>query len=451
MPRILPRLLKLPLSGNFPFPSKTPEAPRKPVTSLHSFLPADYSRSVLLSPGNVITNSQDYVHHKATAPVPRARRRRIHSRKADVNGDTPREMSAQERVWWSSPYLRMLASPLRRCFLTERYLPSDFMIRLAAFHVPQRLQQKRKGATQMLFPDGLQHPKFKKSRAGHGTYIMCWREALTILERPKLHLLAKHLEALYRTRTGPAPSRPAVLRRLTRAEWSKLRTTGILPFPGALAVLVVPPVNRDPATKERPPKCNRNPRSVPPPPLSVLHPTRVRGAAPATDISYIEPLSDAEFWKRTREERAAAEQPAASIIQTLSKNFADGTEENVESETRVQPHAEERVPLYNGVALFPGRVQRARLHTLLTRILGVEGRSRFSAATRHMQEEEGEEDGGPGTKTKRARGKGDNKGSHAFLVCASDEVDVAALGIALWRIRMWEGGGWRMRVPVRSG
>ncbi|KAJ6516073.1 hypothetical protein C8R45DRAFT_1087196 [Mycena sanguinolenta] len=480
MPRILPRLLKLPLSGNFPFPSRKPiKSLQKPVPPLPSVLPEDYSRSVLLSPGNVITNSHDYVHHKATAPVPRARRRRV-LQKVDTSndGERRREMSAQERVWWSSPYLRMLASPMRQCYLTERYLPSDFLIRLTAMRVPLHLQNKRKNATQILFPDGLQHPKFKMRRAGHGIYIMCWREGLHILNRPirfkrlgaappprlgeyithllrlrilqELHLLAKHLEALYLTRTSPAASRPPILRRLARAEWGRLRTTDALPYPGAIAVLVVPPVNRDPTTKQRPPTAgamsDRPPvadsASSPPkratPPLSVLHPTRVRDTRPLTTISEMKPLSDAKFWEETRQKRAAANETHSSVSTIFGSPTSEDSPVHKANEQgpRVPPHAEEKVPLYNGVALFPGRVQRAQLHTLLTRILGVESRWRFSAAAVGPKE-----DG----KTQTATGKGDSKGSHAFLVCASDEVDVAGLGIALWRLRMWEGGGWRMR------
>ncbi|KAJ6539201.1 hypothetical protein B0H19DRAFT_1177675 [Mycena capillaripes] len=470
MPRILPRLVKLPLSGNYPFPNTKPaKPPRKPVPPLHSVLLADHPRSVLLTPGNIITSSHDYVHHKAGAPVPAHRvPRRTALRKPDSTSDDRREMSAQEHAWFSSPYLRMLASPVRQCYLTHRYLPMDFMIRLAAMRVPVHLQQIRKGASKVLFPDGLQHPQFKRRKAGRGTYIMCWRESLTILSRPmkfknlgasprprlaehiahllrlralqELLLLAKHLEAIYRTRTGPAPARPPVLRRLTRAEWAQLRTTGVLPYPGALAVLVVPPVNKDPTTKQRPAAAgamsDRPPAAEPPrsptrvaPPLSVLHPTRTP-PPPSSVVSHVG-LSTSEFWERTRRDRAAASAPATTLIQNLVPS-ENTTQVN---EVRVPPHAEERVPLYNGVVLFPRRVQRARLHALLTRILGVEGAWRFSAAAGSGSE------AGDGV----AARKGDNKASHAFLVCASDEVDVAALGIALWRIRMWEGGGWRVR------
>jgi hypothetical protein len=61
------------------------------------------------------------------------------------------------------------------------------MIRLSAMRVPLHLQRIRKKSSQVLFPDGLQHPKFKPRKSGHGKYIMCWRAALTILERPSAH------------------------------------------------------------------------------------------------------------------------------------------------------------------------------------------------------------------------------------------------------------------------
>ena len=44
------------------------------------------------------------------------------------------------------------------------------------------------------------------------------------------------------------------------------------------------------------------------------------------------------------------------------------------------------------------------------------------------------------------RSLGDQKASHAFLLCSDAETcrraDAAATAIALWRVRMWEGSGW---------
>ncbi|KAJ7086742.1 hypothetical protein C8R44DRAFT_991583 [Mycena epipterygia] len=501
MPRILPRLIKLPLSGQYPlsFPRAARVSQRKPVPPLPSVLAADYPRSVLLSPGNIITSSHDYVHHKSKPPVHRLRRQRV-PQKPSLKGHEPlREMSPQERIWWSSPYLRILASPLRLCFATEpqRYLPAglsfsnppvagfltyfqDFMVRLAPMRVPA-LRGKSNEDPTFLFPDGLQHPKFKPRKIGRGTYVLCWREALDrLLSRGRikragspaprlaeqiahllrlrvlqeLQLLAEQLEALYRTRSGPAPARAPVIRRLTRVEWGSLRTTGVIPHPGAIAVLIVPPVNRDPTTKQRPPAADAmsdgppvdpsQPRPETPkrevPPPCVLHPTHAPRAV--TPIAEHEELPAAAYWEQVRRTRAAKDVSVSlrSLIPLpdMSEEPEKKEEDASEPGLGVAPHAEERVPLYNGAALFPGRVQRARLHALLTRILSVEGAWRFSAGARSRETTESKSNG----KNQR---KGDNKGSHAFLVCGSDEVDVGALGVALWRVRMWEGGGWDSR------
>ncbi|KAJ7095241.1 hypothetical protein B0H15DRAFT_828654 [Mycena belliarum] len=475
MPRILPRLIKLPLSGLYASPSRPvpPRSLRKPVLPLPSVLAADYPRSVLLSPANIITNSHDYVHHKSMPPVHRLRRRRVSYDRPELNQyDATRAMSAQERIWWSSPYLRMLASPIRKCSLTERYLPADFMIRLTPMQVPRAFQQPK--FPLMLLPD----LQIKRRKAGRGVYFVCRRESLAILlARGKykrhgasmharlpeqiahllrlrvlqeLQLIAKQLEMLYRTRTGPASSRPPVVNRLTRAEWDTLRTTGVLPHSGALAVLVVPPVNRDPITRQRPPAVgamggaplvDASQPHIPPspkrpsPPLCVLHRTSAP-PAPISSISEIS-ISQSDYWEKKRRERASSLTTSpGGFLMPLSKTACDA-DKSAMPQAHVDPHAEARVPLYNGVPMFPGRVQRAKLHALLLRILGLEGAWRFSAGTRSRR-----------VSAVAAAGKGDNKGSHAFLIHASDEVDIARLGVALWRVRMWEGGGWKERSAV---
>ncbi|KAJ7179270.1 hypothetical protein C8R46DRAFT_1211852 [Mycena filopes] len=476
MPRILPRLVKLPLSANYPFPTPKPKPPPPPPRPLHSVLPRDYPRSVLLSEPNIITHSHDYDRHKGPPPFP-PHRRRIPAKTAHLT-TVPREMSAQEHKWWSSPYLRMLSTPIRLCYLSQRFMPTDFLIRLGTMRVPLHLQRERKRAVNVFFPDGLQHPKFKLRRAKSGLYILCRRTALAILDRPnkfkrtgatppprlgeqiahflrlrvlqELQVLLKHLNFEYRTRTGPVPARPPILRRLTRGDWGTFRTTGILPHPGALALLVVPPVNRDPATRERPPNAGamstrplpdappEQPPKRPTPPLSVLHPTRPPPVA-AVEIITAESTTAEEFWTNQLRERERGLERVQSPAERLIETLAHMTDESVTEadEVKVQPHAQERVPLYNGVALFPGRIQRAKLHALLTQILGLEGAARFSAgaAAHDADKEAGNE--------RRTKQKGDNKGSHAFLISSSTNVDMVPLAIALWRVRMWEGGGWK--------
>ncbi|KAJ7179847.1 hypothetical protein C8R43DRAFT_1117196 [Mycena crocata] len=467
MPRILPRLITLPLSTVFPSPRRQPRYPskRKPIPPLPSALAADYPRSVLLSPGNIITNSHDYVHYKSTPPV-----HRLHRRRTPYGREKQREMTAQERTWWSSPYLRMLASPIRRCFTTEHYLPmgfvlsfvlcwlltvfslsQDFLVRLAPMRVPRQF-----GASWMLFPDGIQHPHFKPRKSGRGLYIGCYRETLAIaLNRGKykrfgaapprltehithllrlrvlqeLQLLASRLTTLYRARTGPASARPPLIRRLTRAEWGALRETGIVPQPDALAVLVVPPVNRDPVTKKR--AVTADAMSDRPSVAVAEDPIPLPVETDSNSQPSVESDSDSPPFTRPT--------PPVSVLHP-TRPPSEHRFTSLPGEDEEQPHAPARVPLYNGVALFPGRGQRARVHGLLTRLLGVEAAWRFSAGATDREAKDS-----AGDDRKPAARKGDNKGSHAFLICASDELDVGALCIALWRVRMWEGGGWRLR------
>src|SRR5438046_224724 len=91
--------------------------------------------------------------------------------------------------------VRMLISPRRPCVVTSRrlprgavsnllsffppfshYEPPDFMIRLAPFRIsPARTGQ---AVQTSLFPDGLEHPKFKGKNSGRGYYVVCWKAAV---------------------------------------------------------------------------------------------------------------------------------------------------------------------------------------------------------------------------------------------------------------------------------
>jgi len=48
------------------------------------------------------------------------------------------------------------------------------------------------------------------------------------------------------------PKTLTLIRRLTRAEWKSIKSTGVIPYGNAVAVVVAPPLNRDPTTKMRP-------------------------------------------------------------------------------------------------------------------------------------------------------------------------------------------------------
>ena len=193
-----------------------------------------------------------------------------------------------------------------------------------------------------------------------------------------------------------------VLRRLTRAEFKTIRTSGLITHRGAIAVLVVPPLNKDPVSKERP--------RVDAMPLP----------SPASAMSSESPPK--------------ALLPSSAIYLTSEDDCSDLP--NLLSPTRV--------PMYNGVSLFPSRPQRAALHERLRRLLFVERRARYRDYRRSnapAKEEDASEDASQDKWT-----RGDEKGSHAFLLYSTRDslqrADSVPLAIALWRLRMWEGQPW---------
>ena len=52
-----------------------------------------------------------------------------------------------------------------------------------------------------------------------------------------------------------------------------------------------------------------------------------------------------------------------------------------------------------------------------------------------------------------ARAKGDAKASHAYVVFSDAQsvlrADTVPLAVALWRVRLWEGGGWDAGASAR--
>ncbi|KAL0949641.1 hypothetical protein HGRIS_009685 [Hohenbuehelia grisea] len=429
--------------------------PVPPVPSLH---PADYTQSILLAEGsspNPITESNAYVRHK-TLP-PRVLPLQANQRTADNSEDAPREMTREELSWNADPYLRMLASPVRRCAASERYFPSDFLIRLVPMRVnPRSASSLHPGLSRIvrtLVPDGVEHSKFKPRRSGRGGYVLCWKEAIAQMTERNSHKrimpgvvtysrLEEHISTLLRVRIlqefallvdsvksrvpsagmkgdhaegGRAEERPAqlsrqdhtsILRRLTRDEWRKVKATGVLPYPDAVALLVVPPLNRDPQTRKRPE-----------PSVSPLPTGQDDSRAPVASQDTSPPLS--ALYPATRAEDDFIDDDTLPCLQ---------------------------IPLYNGLTLFPYRPHRAALYSYLTQLLSIERRvlSKVKALTASQPQE-----------TLKIKLSGDDrepgdtkaKASHAFLLCSNADTitrgDSAAVGIALWRLRMYEGFGWQ--------
>ncbi|CCM04854.1 uncharacterized protein FIBRA_07047 [Fibroporia radiculosa] len=346
-------------------------------------------------------------------------------------------MSAEERDYWANPYLRMLSTPLRHCLVSKRYLPKAFLLRMVPVRLPTPLLGK---PTQILVGDELEHPSVKTRKPGTGHYVTCWRTAVeqlnqrgyykrfssnvvmhSWLTRQIGHLLRvrvlQELHVLERViRRNPSGSNSAtLLRRLTRAEWKQLKSSGVVPCDNAVAVLVVPPLNKDPKTKIRPGPSV----ATTPPPLK----------EDGEEMESIHPAL-----------------PLSVMLQTSAK-------ENHESSIDI-PYLlpSPKVPLYNAISLFPWRSQRAALHVALQRILKVERGARFGERSRKLARKSYSSAPDSTSKmndissNKRAWTRGDNKGSHAFLLCSDAKslmrADTVPLAIALWRVRIWEGAGW---------
>ena len=267
-----------------------------------------------------------------------------------------------------------------------------------------------------LVPDGLLHSKYVSRRVGgSAAYVLCWRKAIERLHPgshkriagkiglppslpeyiahllrlrvlQELELLTERLE--YSMRSGKGLGHPAViLRRLTYDEWGVLKSTRIVSCPNAVAILIVPQPNRHPVTKERP---------VP-----------SMSASPPDD-----------------EEHPEALPPLSELIPSSCIPLHD--------ETGALPHRE--IPLYNSITAFPSRSQRAALFQFITRILAAE---RFLKRL-HLRKNVPEPENG-GVSSSR-------KGSHAFVLCSDKSTiqrgDSAAVALALWRLRSYEGDGW---------
>ncbi|KAJ8463518.1 hypothetical protein ONZ45_g17555 [Pleurotus djamor] len=579
MPRILPRLIKLLTDSSFALnhANETPIWTHRPSPktrknkrkSLYRVVPprpsydaSKHERSILLEEGNPITNKNDYVGHKMMPPKVRAtgtlgkgkEKEKEQCKEGDGEAEEEqwekvREMTDEERGWWSNPYLRMLASPLRKCIFTDRYLPSDFMIRLAPMKIPAHRhdnmnvpeQQKSKlesklpmdGPSRIIpVPDGLEHPRFKIRRSGSAAYITCWNDAIPQLflrgrhkrMNPKLlphPNLSQHIEHLLRVRilqefclfserlrANPRDhiGTPMAVRRLTRSEWNFIKTTKSIPWEGSVAVIVVPPLNRDPTTGERP-------KPLMSPPVESIILTASHPSSPATSLSpsaFSSPSSpsspptsspslsspshslssssssshtpapaiagNSSTSRNSTDRREATEggeeghlkgerdatskppPPPMSILYPVSPSDSHPaltfTSKNEGEEERDISSPQAHIPLYNGISLFPNREQRAALYGYLTSALKAETRRRGQRGSGAVIGN-GEGEGGKGEARKKVRGnddttqekgKGKDKASHAFLLVSNGETskraDVAAVAIALWRLRMFNGAGW---------
>jgi hypothetical protein len=213
----------------------------------------------------------------------------------------------------------------------------------------------------------------------------------------ELELLAARLQAC-----PQGAEESPLLRRLTSNEFSAVRAGQPLEDPDAVAVLVVPPLSRDPTTKTRP-----VPNASPLPPK----------------------LSSKEVQPMTRNGDPL---PLSTMCYAVLPKDYEGSPDVI---------TPMKVPFYNGVVLFPSKPQRAALHERLSKVLLVERRARWRQHGPVSTPESG--DGRP---TARQTRRLNEEPSPAFLLRSGAKTvlraDTVPLAIALWRLRMWEGDSW---------
>ncbi|KAH6915227.1 hypothetical protein BKA70DRAFT_569930 [Coprinopsis sp. MPI-PUGE-AT-0042] len=432
MPRILKRLVEQVQKDASPtkyFPlankSERPKSLHEPKAALlprPTLRPAGYSKSILLDDPstNIVTRSRIYSRHKSLPPrvnVPH----NAQPRKGE--SDVAREMTEEERRWWTNPYLRMLSTPPRLCFETDQYLPTDLLVRIGTLQLPADPATGRK-ASVVLVPDGLLHTKFTGKKSGRSFHVLCLREAvdrvmssgkyrrmikdsavttnsqicnhvahhLRLRVLQELDLLCDQLREVNKGRLLGTTFVP-LIRRLSLEEFEAIKSTGILPFENALAVIELPPVEPNPVTGEEP----KPSMAASPPPMEERYPQN--NTSPVSTF-----LSEA----------------------SSTSSFP----------SRLVPTS--RIPFYNGVSAFPFASQRAALHELLVRMAALEGKWREASLKRQSQQMK------PSRSTEEIE-------SNAFVLCADSNnlkrADIAAVAIALWRLRMFEGGGWSESDP----
>ena len=259
----------------------------------------------------------------------------------------------------------------------------------------------------VVVPDGLLSSKYtNRYRSGGGMYVLCWREAVSALKKntkglkfappPRLadyiahllrlrvvqefELLAERLEYAVRSGKNRRIS-STILRRLTRDEWIAVKSTQSVPYENGVAILVVPPLNKDPTTKER----------------------------PRASLSALPPMDEPPL---------KAPLPVSTLLPVSSQLVNT----NLPSSLPLL-----HIPLYNGITAFPSRSQRSALHGILLRILKAE---RFIKYLHHKPE------GSKSSKASHAFLLCSDKAT-------ARRGDASGIARALWRLKMYQGLGWQ--------
>jgi predicted RNA-binding protein YlxR (DUF448 family) len=359
----------------------------------------------------------------------------------------------------------MLSSPLRQCFVTKKYFPRDLLVRLAPASKPAHLwHPKSTSPEQIIIADGVEHPSYKPPKCRRGFYVSCRRDAVvTLMERflfkrfsPNLDMLPSAVDQvshLLRVRvlqelelltkrlsshpchphpeSTQQPSSPyiPIIHRLSRTELQTMLTTNALPpkyeGKGAIAVLIVPPVNKDPTTG-----------------------AKVKGdmgSSPLDDGSHPE-RKDFKSGFRPVSLLLSAEQWSISASHNIPSGRRITDSDPLTEETTPTLVERERLPLYHSTSLMPSPAHRVLLHQFIKQILNLERNAAVATRQRGLFEEEGSQSSKGAACEHNEVLESSDKLSHAYLLCSHPNTvgraDVIGLAISLWRVRMYEGEGW---------
>lgn len=109
-------------------------------------------------------------------PPPAASSSRPSALLAAYVNQPPPPAAKPDTAWRRDMFGVMAASPARECAVTAAHLPSAFMVNF-------RVGEGADSGT--VLPDRLQHPKFKRRRAGRSFWAALHRDALDRLQNPK--------------------------------------------------------------------------------------------------------------------------------------------------------------------------------------------------------------------------------------------------------------------------
>lgn len=218
-----------------------------------------------------------------------------------------------------------------------------------------------------------------------------------------------------------------MIRRLSRKEWYEIKSTGTISIRDVIAVIVVPPPNKDPATGKRP---------------EVISGGLSEEQIAAMLIS--QKQSDSQTPSSSRPHIPTSTLYLTSSPHTSHEDF------KLYDQTHLPHH---RIPWYNAAPLFPIREQRAELRRKLSAILESNVRREKDRDTK-TYDDNGDNGLPQQTGTDEAKEfSSDSKPSHAYAILSSPETltlaDSVPLAIALWRLRMWEGEGWNLGAEDR--